>query len=137
METSNRSRETILNAIRSNLPKAPVEHPGIRTFQRPGGDLESIFEQRLKEAGGAAHNVGSVAEAQSLLIQLYPGAKLICSAVPTSLALAACSRFVILMILRMSMSELSGRNLVWRKAALFGSPNKILWSTPWAFCRNI
>ena len=82
METSHSNRETILNAIRSNLPKVPVEHPGIRTFQPPADDLKAIFEQRLKEAGGAAHDVGSVAEAESKLIQLHPGAKVICSAVP-------------------------------------------------------
>jgi L-lactate dehydrogenase complex protein LldG len=82
METSHSNRETILNAIRSNLPKVPVEHPGIRTFQPPADDLKTMFEQRLKEAGGAAHDVGSVAEAESKLIQLHPGAKVICSAVP-------------------------------------------------------
>ena len=82
METSHSNRETILNAIRSNLPKVPVEHPGIRTFQRPAGDLKAVFEQRLKEAGGAAHDVGSVAEAESKIILLHRDAKVICSAVP-------------------------------------------------------
>ncbi len=82
METSRSNRETILNAIRSNLPNVPVEHPGIRAFQHPAGDLKAIFEQRLKEAGGAAHDVGSIAEAESKVAQLHPDAKVICSAVP-------------------------------------------------------
>jgi L-lactate dehydrogenase complex protein LldG len=82
METSRNNRETILKSIRSNLPEVPVEHPGIRTFERPGGDLKAIFEQRLKEAGGFAHEVGSVAEAESKIILLHPNAKVICSAVP-------------------------------------------------------
>jgi len=82
METSDSNRETILNAIRSNLPKVPVEHPGIRAFQHPDGALKAMFEQRLKEAGGAAHNVGSAAEAESKLIELHPDAKVICAAVP-------------------------------------------------------
>jgi len=82
METSNSNRETILNAIRSNLPKVPVEHPGIRAFQHPDGALKAMFEQRLKEAGGAAHDVGSAAEAESKLIELHPDAKVICAAVP-------------------------------------------------------
>ena len=82
METSNSSRETILNAIRASLPKGVVEHPGIPAFQPPAGALKAVFEQRLKEAGGAAHDVGSVAEAQSKLAQLHPNAKVICSAVP-------------------------------------------------------
>jgi len=82
METSNSNRETILNAIRSNLPKVPVEHPGIRAFQHPDGALKAMFEQRLKEAGVAAHDVGSAAEAESKLVELHPDAKVICAAVP-------------------------------------------------------
>jgi L-lactate dehydrogenase complex protein LldG len=82
METSNSNRETILNAIRSNLPRVPVEHPGIRAFQHPDGALKAMFEQRLKEAGGAAHDVGSAAEAESKLVELHPDAKVICAAVP-------------------------------------------------------
>jgi L-lactate dehydrogenase complex protein LldG len=82
METSSSSRETILNAIRSNLPKVAVEHPGIRAFKGPAGSLKAMFEQRLKEAGGAAQDVESVAEAGSKLMLLHPDAKVICSAVP-------------------------------------------------------
>ena len=82
METSDSNRETILNAIRSNLPRVPVEHPGIRAFQHPDGALKAMFEQRLKEAGGAAHDVGSAAEAESKLVELHPDAKVICAAVP-------------------------------------------------------
>lgn len=82
METSSPNRETILRSIRANLPKVAVKHPGIRTIQRPSGDLKAMFEQRLKEAGGVAHDVGSVAEAESKIILLHPDAKVICSAVP-------------------------------------------------------
>jgi L-lactate dehydrogenase complex protein LldG len=82
MESSNNNRETILRSIRDNLPNVEVEHPGIRVFQHPAGDLKAIFEQRLKEAGGVAHEVGSSAEAESKLILLHPDAKVICSAVP-------------------------------------------------------
>jgi L-lactate dehydrogenase complex protein LldG len=82
MQTSKSSREAILSAIRSNLPKQQVEHPSIPVFQRPAGPLKPAFEQRLQEAGGAAHNVGSAAEAEAKLIALHPGAKVVCSAVP-------------------------------------------------------
>jgi L-lactate dehydrogenase complex protein LldG len=82
MEMFNSSRETILNSIRSNLPKVEVGHPGIRVFQAPAGSPKATFEQRLKEAGGVAHEVGSSAEAESKLILLHPDAKVICSAVP-------------------------------------------------------
>lgn len=82
MEMFNSSRETILNSIRSNLPKVEVGHPRIRVFPAPAGSPKATFEQRLKEAGGVAHEVGSSAEAESKLILLHPDAKVICSAVP-------------------------------------------------------
>jgi L-lactate dehydrogenase complex protein LldG len=79
---SNSSREAILGAIRENLPKTAVEHPRIPVFQRPAGPLKLAFEQRLQEAGGAAHDVRSTAEAEAKLHALHPGAKVVCSAVP-------------------------------------------------------
>jgi L-lactate dehydrogenase complex protein LldG len=82
MQKSNISRDVILNAIRCNLPKQQVEHPPIPVFRRPERPLKAEFERHLQEAGGAAHDVGSVAEAQAKLIALHPGAKVVCSAVP-------------------------------------------------------
>jgi L-lactate dehydrogenase complex protein LldG len=82
METSNSNRETILRSIRASLPKVRVEHPVIPNFARPAAALKALFEQRLKEAGGAAHDVGTAAEAESQLRLLHPDAKVICSAVP-------------------------------------------------------
>lgn len=76
------SRETILNAIRYNLPQQRVEHPGIPEFAWTGGALKAAFVRRLEEAGGAAHDVTSAAEAQAKLRDLHPDAKVICSAVP-------------------------------------------------------
>lgn len=82
MEPSNSNREKILTSIRANLPQIRVEHPAIRDFERPAGSFKTIFEQRLREAGGAAYDVGSAAEAESKLRSLHPEAKVICSAVP-------------------------------------------------------
>jgi L-lactate dehydrogenase complex protein LldG len=82
MQTSNSSREAILEAIRSSLPKNNVEHPRIPVFQRMDKPLKPEFEQHLQQAGGAAHNVGSVAEVEAKLMALHPGAKVVCSAVP-------------------------------------------------------
>jgi len=79
---SNSSREEILSAIRSSLPKQRVEHPGIPGFQWLGGPLKPAFEQHLQQAGGAAHDVGAAAEAEAKLMALHPGAKVVCSAVP-------------------------------------------------------
>jgi L-lactate dehydrogenase complex protein LldG len=82
MQTFKFSREVILAAIRSNLPQQQVEHPRIPVFQRPDRPLQSEFEQHLQQAGGTAHNVGTVAKAEAELMALHPGAKVICSAVP-------------------------------------------------------
>src|SRR5260370_14865317 len=82
MQMSNNSREDILSAIRNNLPKQKVQHPQVPAFQRPAGPLKAAFEEHLKKAGGAAHNLGSPAEAEAKLMGLHPGAMVICSAVP-------------------------------------------------------
>jgi L-lactate dehydrogenase complex protein LldG len=82
MQTFKFSREVILAAIRSNLPQQQVEHPRIPIFQRPDRPLKFEFEQHLQQAGGIAHDVSTVAEAEAKLIALHPGAKVICSAVP-------------------------------------------------------
>jgi L-lactate dehydrogenase complex protein LldG len=82
VQMSNNSREDILSAIRNNLPKLKVEHPQIPPFEPPVGPLKAAFEEHLKKAGGAAHNLGSPAEAEASLMALHPGAMVVCSAVP-------------------------------------------------------
>jgi L-lactate dehydrogenase complex protein LldG len=79
---SNNSRDDILSAIRNNLPKRAVEHPQIPAFQRPAEPLKAAFEEHLKGAGGAAHNLGSAADAEAKLMALHPRVKVVCSAVP-------------------------------------------------------
>jgi L-lactate dehydrogenase complex protein LldG len=82
MQTFKFSREVILGAIRSNTPKQQVEHPRIPIFQRANEPLKSEFERLLQQAGGVAHDVGTVAEAEAMLMTLHPDAKVVCSAVP-------------------------------------------------------
>lgn len=82
MQTSKTSRAAIFDVIRSNLPGTKVEHPRIPVFQRPAGPLKPVFEEHLREAGGAAHNVASASEAEARLRELHPRAKVVCSAVP-------------------------------------------------------
>ena len=53
MPTCKISRETILSAIRNNLPQRQLEHPRIPSFQRPAGPLKPVFEPRLQEAGSS------------------------------------------------------------------------------------
>jgi L-lactate dehydrogenase complex protein LldG len=79
------SREAILNAVRySNLflSKQEAELPQIPVYQRSDTLLKSEFEVHLQKAGGAAHDVGSVAEVEAKLKALHPGTKVICSAAP-------------------------------------------------------
>jgi L-lactate dehydrogenase complex protein LldG len=75
------NRTTILNAIRKNLPQQRVERPILPKFDWVGGSVKAVFIQRLKEAGGAAHEIASAAEAEAKLKALHPDAKVICSAV--------------------------------------------------------
>jgi L-lactate dehydrogenase complex protein LldG len=79
---TNSSRERILSNIRANIPPQQVEHPPISVFNRPNVDLKSLFEQRLEQAGGAAHEIASRPEAAATLASLHPKAQVICSAVP-------------------------------------------------------
>ena len=79
---SNNSRERILSNIRSNIPPQRVEHPPLPAFNRSDVDLKSLFEQRLEQAGGAAHETGSRSEAEAKLASLHSKAQVICSAVP-------------------------------------------------------
>jgi L-lactate dehydrogenase complex protein LldG len=79
---SNNSREQILANIRANIPPERVEHPPIPAFKRPDVDLKSSFGRHLEDAGGAAHQIGSRAEAESKLASLHSKAQVICSAVP-------------------------------------------------------
>ena len=82
MQTFKFNREVILGAIRSNLPKERMEHPGIPVFQRRVMPLKPEFEQLLQQAGGTSHDVGTAVEAEAKLITLHPGANVVCSAVP-------------------------------------------------------
>jgi L-lactate dehydrogenase complex protein LldG len=82
METRTLSRDSILAAIRQNLPQPQVSHPRIPVFPSPDRPLRVIFEEHLTKAGATAHAVGSPAEAEAALTALYPLAKVVCSAVP-------------------------------------------------------
>jgi L-lactate dehydrogenase complex protein LldG len=75
------SRETILDAIRTNVPQK-VEHPAIPEFHWGGGSVKEAFVHRLEEAGGAAHHIATPAEAEAKIKALHPDAKVVCSAVP-------------------------------------------------------
>ena len=82
MEANTLSRESILGAIRKNLPQPPVSHPKIPVFPPAERPLRALFEERLAQAGAAAHPIASRADAAATLAMLHPTAKVVCSAVP-------------------------------------------------------
>ena len=82
MATNPLSRESILAAIRQNLPHTRVSRPEIPAFPSPDRSLKLIFEENLAKAGAVAHLVGSPAEAAAKLTALFPAAQVVCSAVP-------------------------------------------------------
>jgi L-lactate dehydrogenase complex protein LldG len=82
MESKTLSRDSILAAIRQNLPQPRVSRPRIPAFPSPDRPLRLIFTEHLTKAGATAHTVGSPAEAAATLTALYPSAKVVCSAVP-------------------------------------------------------
>lgn len=79
----NEAKEAILKAIRQNKPAA-VERPLLRDFGRSGveGELLETFKQHLKAADGGYCDVKDAGEAQWLLRQIHPDAKITCSVVP-------------------------------------------------------
>ncbi|HTX53101.1 MAG TPA: LUD domain-containing protein [Candidatus Baltobacteraceae bacterium] len=82
MEAQTLSRDSILAAIRENLPKERVSRPGIPAFARQDQPIRQMFEEHLGKAGAAAHSIGSPAEAAAKLTAMFPEAKVVCSAVP-------------------------------------------------------
>lgn len=75
------SRQHILNAVRKNTPSQKVQHPGTPNFNWIGGPIKEAFVRRLEEAGGAAHDIATPAQAEAKLRDLYPDANIVCSAV--------------------------------------------------------
>jgi L-lactate dehydrogenase complex protein LldG len=75
------AREQILNSIRKNKP-LNVPKPQLRDFSSSGvdDDLLQLFKKHLKEAFANWHEVSSAEQAQELIKQLHPDAKVICSA---------------------------------------------------------
>jgi L-lactate dehydrogenase complex protein LldG len=77
-------REAILTAVRSNLPQPPVSLPEIPGFGQSGieGSTLAEFQRELQAIGGSSFEVGDAAAAQVKVKELFPNAKVICSAAP-------------------------------------------------------
>ena len=75
------ARDAILRAVRSNLPQPPVPIPDVPRFAG-GGKLLETFRNQLELMGGRSFEVPSAAAIQEKLTNLFPAAKVVCSAAP-------------------------------------------------------
>jgi L-lactate dehydrogenase complex protein LldG len=80
------ARETILTAVRSNLPQPAVQLPEIPNFDRIGNGQDksmlSEFVRQLEAIGGRSFEVADAGAARAKVKELFPDAKVVCSAVP-------------------------------------------------------
>lgn len=75
------SKDDIIESIRESLGKREkVPYPTIPTYEKEGTDLLETFKKNLEIAGGTWHEVNSVEEAQAIMKEQLPNAKVICSA---------------------------------------------------------
>ena len=74
------ARDAILTAVRSNVPRPPVPVPDIPRFAGGGGLLET-FRSQLELMGGRSFGVADAVAAQAKVAELFPAAKVVCSAV--------------------------------------------------------
>lgn len=78
------AREAILTAVRGNLPQPPVPLPEIPTFGRARDEKATLaeFSLQLQEIGGKSFEIVDALAARAKLKELFPDAKVICSATP-------------------------------------------------------
>jgi L-lactate dehydrogenase complex protein LldG len=76
------AREAILTTVRANLPQPPVSLPDIPRFREGGKDVLETFRSQLELMGGRSFEVTDAAAARAKVAELFPAAKVVCSAVP-------------------------------------------------------
>jgi len=75
------SKEHILEAIRRNKPKTdPHPYPNIPQFPKRNKPILDEFKDNLIIGAGTWHEITSKEEAEDLIRELHPDAKIICSA---------------------------------------------------------
>jgi len=75
------ARDAILTAVRSNLPRPPAPIPDVPQFAGRGGLLET-FRSQLELMGGRSFEVAGAAAIRGKVTDLFPAAKVVCSAAP-------------------------------------------------------
>ena len=74
------TKDTILDAIRSNRPEGTYAYPQIPVFPKSKKPIEDEFKENLMNAGGTWHVLKDKSEIPALIKELYPDVKVICSA---------------------------------------------------------
>ena len=75
-------KDDIIKVIRANKPRTDYPYPVIPVFPKSNKPLLEEFKVNLELGAGTWHDVKDREEAQQLLQQLHPDAKVICSATP-------------------------------------------------------
>ena len=76
------SRDTILAAVRANLPSPAPALPEIPLFERTAGSLLDEFQEALVRMGGKFVDERSGKNLDGFVRSLFPQARVICSATP-------------------------------------------------------
>ncbi|MGB8092639.1 MAG: LUD domain-containing protein, partial [Pseudolabrys sp.] len=76
------SRDTILAAVRANLPSPAPALPEIPLFERTAGSLLDEFQEALVRMGGKFVEERSGKTLNGFVRSLFPQARVICSATP-------------------------------------------------------
>jgi len=75
-------RDAILAAVRSNLPRPTVPLPAIPVFPDNDEPLLPTFRRQLEVMGGRSFEVADGEAARAKVAELFPAAKIVCSAAP-------------------------------------------------------
>jgi L-lactate dehydrogenase complex protein LldG len=76
------SREIILESVRANAPRPAAALPQIPAFDRSAPSPLALFRSNFELLGGTFVDHVSSADLNAKIVELFPQAKVICSAVP-------------------------------------------------------
>lgn len=74
------ARNAILAAVRKNRPRPVVLLPEAPSFSQKGEPILPYFRSQLEAMGGRSFEVDDAAAARAKVVELFPGAGVVCSA---------------------------------------------------------
>src|SRR6516165_11357890 len=75
-------RDAILEAVGRNLPRPVVPLPEVPRYTGVDEPILPYFRRQLEAMGGRSFEVADAAAARAKVAELFPDAKVVCSAVP-------------------------------------------------------